>query len=296
MDLGYISNPRVPIAWASVETLVERYFKNGPEGLTEFDVEIAITAPVIDSGSFGVKGTWRRTSPDELVMAVFHAIAARIDAKASHDELTLWLNALLTTPASFVKLETEAEISWRSSKLREDIESNNTLARTAVQKVFDIAQRRVELGNVSAEALYEVWCKKVGQAEGVASADQVTVSFIEKAFMIWDRALRKEAIQEIVLAEENMRQRSLFNSVVAMWALVSKAKTDDNIDWVFASINDGRRMGVVASDHMSVRGLQGTAANNGKGMVDLILTRKLMLEHLVNVYLPAKALSTHKRP
>ena len=146
------------------------------------------------------------------------------------------------------------------------------------------------MGNISAKALYDVWNEKVGKVEGSHVAEVVTQSFIEKSFVIWEKALHKPAIQEVVLDEENMRQRSLFNSVIGMYTLVTKAKTEESIDWVFASIYDGRRIGVLTAESMATRALQGSGTgNNGKGLVDLLIFRKSMLTHLVNTYVPSKA-------
>ncbi len=163
LDLCFLSNPRVPIAWASVETLIARYFSDGPTAVHEQEIEVAILSSTIEGGSFGVKGTWRRTSPDEVVMAIFQHISNRMDRGADDEELTAWLHFMLTCPAAFVKLPSEDDISWGSSRLRENIETNNTLSRTAVQKVFEIAQRRTELNNVSASDLWEIWNKKWGK-------------------------------------------------------------------------------------------------------------------------------------
>lgn len=279
----------MPLAWASVETIEHRYFSEGPNGFIENEIEVAILKSAIDGKTFGEKGTWRRTSPDEIVIAFFKAVARRIKDGADEDELHLWKQHMLTVPASFVVLDTEDDISWRASRLRENLEANSTLARTAVQKVFDIAARRAQIGpHCTAKDLHAIWQVKIGTT-GSTTAEAVTVSFIDKAFLIWDKALKKPCIQAAVLEEDNRRHGSLFNSVVGMHALVTKSKTEEQVDWVFASILDGRLTGVLGVEHMATRTLSGTAGlNNGKGIVDLMIFRLAMLKHLLTVVVPAK--------
>ncbi len=220
LDLHFITNPHIPIAKASVETMQERYFMK-PNGFAELEVEIGVLQTQLDAGGFGAKGSWMRTSPDEVVMAWFKAVLERIAAGADDAEMLEWLHHLLTTPAVFVRLADANELGWRASKLRDNIEANKTLARTGVQKIFDVAQRRTNLGNISAAQMLTVYISKLGPAGG---GEPVTMSFIDKAFHIWDRALRKPEIQAVVLQEESRRELSMFSSVVGINMLITRAR------------------------------------------------------------------------
>jgi hypothetical protein len=288
LDLHFITNPHIPIAKASVETMQERYFMK-PNGFAELEVEIGVLQTQLDAGGFGAKGSWMRTSPDEVVIAWFKAVSERIAAGADDAEMLEWLHHLLTTPAVFVRLADANELGWRASKLRENIEANKTLARTAVQKIFDVAQRRIQMGNISAAQMLTVYIAKLGPSGGGGGGEPVTMSFIEKAFHIWDKALRKPEIQTVVLQEESRRELSMFNSVVGMDTLVRKAKTDENIEFIFSAIQDGRRAGLLGPEHMVTRSLEGKIpGSNGKGLVDLLVFKKTMLAHLLLVFVPAK--------
>ena len=287
LDLHFISNPHIPLVWASVETMQNRYFKK-PGGFADIAIEVGILEAVVDNGDYGLKGTWKRTSPDEVVMAWFKAVAERVGGGAEDDEMNEWLHHMLTTPCTFVKLADETELGWRASKLRENIAANTTLARTAVQKVLDVAQRRAQLGNVSAQRMLDIYTEKLGDGGG---GEPITLSFIDKAFNIWDKALRKPEIQEVVLREESRREMSMFNSVVGMNTLVTKAKTEDNIEYIFAAIQDGRRAGLLGPEHMVTRSLEGKIpGSNGKGLVDLLIFKKNMLAHLLTVVVPSKSI------
>ena len=200
-----------------------------------------------------------------------------------------WLQQLLTAPAVFDKLADASELGWRASKLRENIEANKTLARTAVQKIFDVAQRRIQMGNISAAQMLTVYIEKLGPSGGGGGGEPVTMSFIDKAFHIWDRALRKPEIQAVVLQEESRRELSMFNSVVGINMLITKGKTDENIEFIFSAIQDGRRAGLLGPEHMVTRSLEGKIpGSNGKGLVDLLVFKKTMLAHLLLVFVPAK--------
>lgn len=64
-----------------------------------------------------------------------------VSAPLIKETLQQWCNLMLTVPCSFVLLDTEEEVSWRSAQHRENAQASSTLARTAVQKVFDLAAR-----------------------------------------------------------------------------------------------------------------------------------------------------------
>eukprot|EP00975_Prorocentrum_lima_P017278 3653467-Prorocentrum_lima.AAC.1 len=51
-----------------------------------------------------------------------------------------------SAPCLFVLLDTEPDIEWRSQQLREDVSTKASLARTCVQRVFDVNQRRYAQG------------------------------------------------------------------------------------------------------------------------------------------------------
>jgi hypothetical protein len=143
---------------------------------------------------------------------------------------------------------------------------------------------------LTAQGMFDLYQSKVTSAgDDRANGEKVTISFIEKAFLVWDRALRHREIQDVVLQEEADRQRSMYNSVWGMSTLVTKAKTYDAIFWVFASIRDGKVAGFLSPDVMSTRSLEGkVAGSNGKGLVDLLLYKKTMLGHLLTTWLPSK--------
>ena len=242
----YTSTPNVPLVWASVETVQKHYF-SVPAGLVKLPLEIAFTASQIDLKDFGSKGSWRRVSPDEVVIAWYKAVADDIRAGGNDDRLSEWLAHLLTTPATFHMVDTEEDIDWLSQQLRENIHANQTLVRTAVQRIFDIINRRNNMNKPTPEEMTALYKSKLNVAK---DAEQISATFVKSAFDIWDRALFKKSIRDIVLAEESHRSSSVFNSVTKLMIMVQKAKTEDNIEWVFHLLHDYHGAGHITHEDL----------------------------------------------
>ena len=70
-------------------------------------------------------------------------------------------------------------------QVREDIESNMTLARTVVQRMYEVIQKRIELKCTSSKELHETYLKHLRMANSEA---MVTNGFIHMAGAIRERA------------------------------------------------------------------------------------------------------------
>ena len=79
------------------------------------------------------------------------------------------------------------KIKWMACQIREDIESNVALARTVVQRIYEIIQKRTELKCESSKELHEMYTKHLRMAKSDAAPS--TKGFIDMALTIWDRAL-----------------------------------------------------------------------------------------------------------
>ena len=160
-----------------------------------------------------------RTSPDEVVIAYFEAISLALKHKP--DEADAWIEGMLCTPCNFFVVQEEGDLEWRSQQHREDASTNVTLARTPVQRIFDICQRRHQLGpKISVEKMVEVYATKLRLSE---RSEKITRTSIDMAFTVWDRALSRPTIREVVLEQEALRENSVFNGTTKMQAIVSKA-------------------------------------------------------------------------
>lgn len=92
LDLMYVSTPHVPLTWASVETMQAQYFDpatcgvpSSPTCWSSLEVEVGILKSHASKKTFGKKGSWKRTSPDEIVMALFKSIADAIRKNEDED-------------------------------------------------------------------------------------------------------------------------------------------------------------------------------------------------------------------
>ena len=177
-----------------------------------------------------------------------------------------------------------------AAQLRENIKTNTTLCRTVVQRIWDINLRRVEMGGakVTPTIMCELYHKKLDVS---SRGEQLTVGFIDSAFTIWDRALCKPAVQEVVLAQEEYRENSIFNESSKLQELVSKAGTDENIEWVFSLVADYFEAEIITHDTLSLRALQGKQNGaNGKGIVHLLVFKKQMLAYFLDALMPTKTI------
>eukprot|EP00959_Pyramimonas_sp_CCMP1952_P132211 2764284-Pyramimonas_sp.AAC.1 len=76
-----------------------------------------------------------------------------------------------------------------------------------------------------------------------------------------------------------------------MQEMISKARSDDNIEWVFTIVADYFEAELITHDTLSLRNLQGKAPNsNGKGIVDLFVFKKTMLAYFLDTLMPGKAI------
>ena len=150
----------------------------------------------VEAGALGAPGTWRRTSPEEVLMAFYKAIARDITAGKDPEYLKQWLRHMLTTPMMFTCHQTEADLEWRASQMREDIKQNETLARTPVQRIFEIVQKRKQFNVKTSGEMVKLYESNMTMS---SRSEKITPSFVDMALTIWDRALCKPGIQAIVL-------------------------------------------------------------------------------------------------
>ena len=130
----YTSSENVPVMWSSVEDMVRQHFSTPASMPDNLTVACAFT----DLKELESFGQWKRVSPEELPMAWFHKVATEIDNGAPPERLVQWRGNMLTTPATLHLVDTADKLKWMACQEREDIESNVTLARTVVQRIYEV--------------------------------------------------------------------------------------------------------------------------------------------------------------
>lgn len=280
--------PNVPMAWASVLEMKSHYFQV-PTGFAKVPVEIAVTKAEVQQGNFGPKGYWRRVSADETFIAWFSAVADAIDAGKSIEELCEWRRHALTTPVVFHVVDTMDDVSWLAEQLRENISANATLVRSTVQRIFDINQRRIALNDPEPEALQKIYQTRLTTS---ARSEEVSLWFMKSAYAVWDTLFRIENVKKIVLEEEAFRGHSMFNTMSKLLYISEKAKTPADIEFAVALVHDFHLAGIYTTDDLKSSEMKGKASTNGKGLVDIWIYKRKMLQHLLSEVLGAVALST----
>ena len=122
---------------------------------------------------------------------------------------------------------------------------------------------------LTVDAMIAVYTAELRVSE--RNPEKLTKSFVDMAFTVWDRALSKPDIQAIVLQEEEYHSGSMFNKIAKLQAIVSKARTEDNIKCCFNSLHDLHLANLLSPADVTQRKLEGyPKVDNGKGLVDLL--------------------------
>lgn len=142
-----------------------------------------------------------------------------------------------------------------------------------MQRIFDINQRRHAAGvRLSVDAMVQLYNTELKVSE---RNEQITRSFVDMAFTVWDRALSKAPIQKVVLEEEEFHRESLFNKIVKLQAIVQKASVPEDIEFCFVALHDYRKAGFLRPSELTQRKLEGVSkVDNGKGLIDLLCYKK----------------------
>jgi hypothetical protein len=288
-DPLFAASHNIPTMWSTVEELREFYFSS-PAGFVKLPIELGVTQAQIDAKDFGLIGTWKRISCEEIIMSWFAAVAADVRAKKKDEVMRVWLTHLLTAPATFYRVD--QDIAWLAEQKRENYKTNVSLSRTTVQRIFDLNNRRMAIGaKTTPSKLFEIYTANLSTSKG---SEAITLSFCEKAFTIWDRALCRPIIQRAVLEQEANRGDSLFAHSTKLNTIIAKARTDDNIEFVFTLLQDYFLAGFVNKETMGSQALEGKqSGSNGKGLVDLWVFKRILKCFLIDELMPKKSIPGH---
>eukprot|EP00959_Pyramimonas_sp_CCMP1952_P342783 7181263-Pyramimonas_sp.AAC.1 len=113
IDPFFAPCPKVPIAWASVQTIYDAYFKKGKGWGKDLALEIPVLECEIGSDLMKHKGSFKHASPDEIIMAFFQAVADDIRRGAPEETFQNWIYHFQCVPCMFVKVARFEDIEWR---------------------------------------------------------------------------------------------------------------------------------------------------------------------------------------
>ena len=282
LDWRYTPVENIPIAWSTVKGLQKHYFSSASgHGFADNLIEVPILKDQLSPYAFTKKGSWPYTSPTEMIMAFVAGAASAVTADAA-DALDWWRYQALTAPCLFVVVDSEADIEWRAHQIREDAAQNSSLARTPIQRIFDINNRRFKLGtNVTAQQIVDIYSEKLQMSD---RSESITKGWVVSAFAIWDRALSKPEIQKVILKEEaDYQQDSMFRDTQKLLTIVQKAVNSDDIEWAFKLLHDYHNNDLLTSSDCSLREVQGKRpADNGKGLIDFLICKRRVMQYFVD--------------
>lgn len=201
---------------------------------------------------------------------------------------------MLTVTFVFEELDAD-QCYWRSVNLREaSVVHFEAFARSTIQRVLELLafkQRRetVQGSKISGKQLADLWRQNVAQS-GSALSEPVTDSFVDTALKVHERALSlPEVICEVLEVEEAYGKSSPFNSISALEKITVKCKTPELLLWCVCSIADALEQKYLSPPDFTLRALAGSKSSGkaSKGLIDLFLLKKALLEWLKGKFFPA---------
>ena len=291
LDPLAVTCSEVPMSWTSVTDIQEHHLKNNKTKRLpkELMYEVAVLEQDVNDGTLPPFGSWWRSSPDETFLAVWDDMSTCV-TNQDEDMVKACYQASLTASAAFVVVKSKEEAQVRSEQLREDIQQNTTLCRTAIQRVWDINVQHESQGKKSNPAEFAEWYNK--RLKLSKNSEPITKSTVDCSFTIWERALQNPMIRDAVLRQERHRQKSVFNSIYRMQGMISKAGSAEQIEWAFLMVEDYFEHGFASVDTFSTRSIEGRLPGaNGKGIIDMYIWKKKLLAYLVDQFMPGKTVA-----
>ena len=242
-----------------VERLRRHYFWQ-PDRMQKI---IVIRVPHLDFDPMEHKGSLGSPSPEEIVHAFLKAIAEDIEAAKPDEHLKLWKQAALSVSFSFELMETDSDVYWKSVNLSEDLVTDYAeMSRSGLQKVIEIVNfkknMKATMGNLSAEKVAQLYAENARVSE---NSEAMSDSMVDCCLTVYSRALKHEAIyKNIVKCEDRWGVGSPWHKVLKIHAVVTRARSLENITWVMNAIYDAMMRDLVKPDACSKRGLVGKRA------------------------------------
>jgi hypothetical protein len=181
---------------------------------------------------------------------------------------------------------------WRSVNLRNAlIAQYDAMARSPCQLIFEVAAFKKMHENIhgttlSNEKLAEVWATHVTDS-GSDLQEKVSFHFIDTGIKVHDRLLSKPETFKIIQEMETTYGKASCLSSTNMEAICMKGSADDHL-WTLNHIQHSLLVGDSTNKDFTQRSLSGGRGGGNRGQLDAFLAKKNMMQHFVDVYLPAR--------
>jgi len=125
-------------------------------------------------------------------------------------------------------------------------------------------------------------------------AEQLSENMIDNIITLWNRALSNPAVMTVVLdCEARLGNNTPFDSIYKMTVIVQKAQSPAAIRWVFQSIADLARAGILRGGVTLTMLGQGGSGGSNIGLVALLVFKMTLRDHLLTHQLELLDVSPH---
>ncbi len=290
-DLKLAAN--LPTRLAQVKRVQSTYFGTCPKQFPQLVIVGVTDVAVNPITQWGHRGGLPRISPEEPLHALILAAKAAMDEGATEEVLAEWRSCILNTPFEFVKCESPRDLVWQRINARESYATEFDLfSRTVLGRIHEVWDVLLKLeqdrgGRTPAPALVAQAWQDNARLSG--SSEPVTMSYVETALTVRRRVLSDtDSLKAIQRAEDLWGKATPWNSIYKLELLARKlgAHGDKkNLCWMVEGVEHMVLEGDLRPEECTVKALTGKSTNN-RGILDLLLLKRGILQHLLFVTLP----------
>ena len=269
------------------ETRVQELQKNITPGLFKFGIVLCASFP---TASQLPRGDCLRVSPDEWAHAIVFKIAERLDAGAGDSEMKEWKRAVLSTPCTWKRLDTEDERYAEANSLRLDIAGKSrAVVHTPRQMVFNVygfkltKEKIMGQDKLSAAAIATFWEQSVRISAG--HEHMVKERTIDTCITLKERIFDIAEVDMIVQRSETLRgPDSAWNSIWKLQEMIYRCGTPKKLTWCFGAVDDMVSAGKIADKDITTPALK----TGGRSVTDVALACLTMKQFLLGKWLDSK--------
>ena len=276
--------PGVPMYRQRVDELASQV----TPGLLKYPLTIRATW---SEGAAMPKGDCHHLSPCEWVHAVLFKVASEIKAGITDQALEKWRTTLLSTPAVFVRIDSDDEAFAEANSLRQEAAGyRRAVEHSARQLVYNIwaLKLRKEAANkdgkeVSAQALADFWLNSVRVAAGNEHLHKK--STLDTCLTLYKRVFSIPECEALVAADEAaFGPESVWNSIFKLQEVVYRCGKPRKILWLMAAVSDWIHCGKCTAKDITVSSLK----TGQRSVSDIALQQLAMRDYLLGPWMDSK--------
>jgi hypothetical protein len=286
-NMTWLATSNVPRRQSAIDSLRDYHFTTCPVAFPS-DIVCCLPAGCDPPETEADITRVQRISPDELEFAFIDKLYDLVCTEnITAEELQPWKSVALACTYEYRVIDSEDSKHWQALQMRQTLtEHSQTMKFTTLQLMYDVVwdkQRRERIhGPMTETQVADAYLANITFADG---AEKVSIAFVGCACTMNDRVLNIPKVREILLLSDQACN-NIFDGWTKLQTVIGKARTPDNILWAFLGLYDAYKMGFILD--LGLRLLQGTGPGmNGRGIVDLLIYKKGLLQHLLGQNLEA---------